>query len=383
MTTSSAPVTDAQVFSFLEGLRRNFPDPRDNRGKRHSLEFTLVAVAVAMLSRCQTLSSVHRFICNKLDWLRELTGMPCAAALSRAYLPRFLDRLSWTALCRLIGQHFNSAVSLEHWVAVDGKALRGSSDEDTREAVVMAVAHDSGEDLARAPQSGAKTSEIPVVRQLLTDAGLLSHRISMDAMHCNEETLSLIAQAGGTYLVQVKGNQPVLEQLCGSLALHEPSLAFLTDVDKGHGRVTTRTHHLLPLRATTLDARWDASHLRYLVVTHRETYTPAKRGTSTELSYYVTNMTDTWTHASLLAELARAIRGHWTVESNNWVRDVTLGEDWVRVGASNQAQVLALLRSLTLNLLRKTGGQNLQAVLDRFCYVPSALADWLKATKVL
>lgn len=309
--------------------------------------------------------------------------MPKATVLSRAYLPRFLDRMDWSALGQLIGKHFHVAVALDDWVAVDGKALRGSACGDQREAVVLAVAHGSGEEVARAPQSGPKTSEVYVVRQLLEDAGLLRRKVSMDALHCNPQTLALIAQAQGTYLVQVKGNQPELEHLCGTLALCEPALSSLAHLDKGHGRVTVRTHHLLALRAGVLDVRWAPCQARYLVAVHRETYTYATRTTATELSYYVTNARCIGSPANVLAELAAAIRGHWRVESNNWVRDVTLGEDRTRVAAPNQSQVLALLRSLVLNLLRRAKGPSLQAVVDRFCHMPAALADWLRQMRVL
>lgn len=58
----SAAINGTQVLSFLEGLCTGLPDLRDNRGKRHSQEFTLVAVAIAMMAQCRTLSSIHRFI---------------------------------------------------------------------------------------------------------------------------------------------------------------------------------------------------------------------------------------------------------------------------------------------------------------------------------
>jgi hypothetical protein len=234
----------------------------------------------------------------------------CAAALSRAYLPRFLDRMSWGALGRLMANHFSAVSAHDAWVALAGKALRGSCRGEQREAVVLAVAHDTGEELARALQSGPKASEITVVRELLQETGLARRKVTLDALHCNPDTLGLIAQAQGTYLVQVKGNQPELLRQCCTRAIHEPALAGLSQTDKGHGRVTTRTCQLLPLRGNSLDARWAACQLRYLVTVHRVVYTCATQVTSTELSYYVTNAQGATAPAPRLERLSSAIQGH-------------------------------------------------------------------------
>jgi predicted transposase YbfD/YdcC len=381
----TAAVNAPQVLSFLEGLRLHLPDRRDNRGKRHSHEFTLVSIVIALLAQCQTLSSVHRFMGFRLEWLRELTGMLDARALSRAYLPRFLDRIDWVGLNGLVGAHFQGALLPGTWVAIDGKVLRGStsSDESVRETVVLAVAHGSGLDVARATQSGPKSSEVVAVRKLLQDSGLASHKVTLDALHCNPETLSIIATAAGEYVTSVKGNQPELLALCGAIAAREPAQARLREVDKGHGRVSSRSYQLLPLRGSALDKRWACCEPRYLVTVMREVYTCKTQATARELSYYITNATGPASATCRLAELAHAIQGHWAVESNNWVRDVVLKEDQVRISAPQQAQVMALLRSLALNLLRQAGGHSLQAQMEQLCHVPSVFAAWLKQRLVL
>ena len=41
------------------------------------------------------------------------------------------------------------------------------------------------------------------------------------------------------------------------------------------------------------------------------------------------------TAKSLAGELAQAVRGHWAVESNNWIRDVSFREDGIKTKAGN------------------------------------------------
>ena len=61
----SAQVTysDAEVRSFVEALRE-FPDGRDNRGKRHALGFVVAAVVLAILNGRSKVSSRYRYLDN-------------------------------------------------------------------------------------------------------------------------------------------------------------------------------------------------------------------------------------------------------------------------------------------------------------------------------
>lgn len=51
-------------------------------------------------------------------------------------------------------------------------------------------------------------------------------------------------------------------------------------------------------------------------------------------------------------EVARAIRGHWLVESHHWHLDVTFREDANRTLNKHVAYNLNILRKLALNILR-------------------------------
>ena len=51
-------------------------------------------------------------------------------------------------------------------------------------------------------------------------------------------------------------------------------------------------------------------------------------------------------------EVARAIRGHWLIESHHWHLDVTFGEDACRVLDRAVSYNLGVLRRLALNFLR-------------------------------
>ena len=168
---------------------------------------------LATLVGRSNVSGIHRFIRNRISWLREVTGYENAELISRAHLPRLLNRLDWDTLNDLIEQHFGICIERDEnkeWVAIDGKVLRGTVKGGDKQSVVLSVTHDSRKVIAQARQTGNKSSEIPVVQDLLKSSGLERQKVTLDAHHLNPLTTFQIHQAGGLYLIQVKKNQPIL-----------------------------------------------------------------------------------------------------------------------------------------------------------------------------
>ncbi|TXL21686.1 hypothetical protein BMR03_12595, partial [Methylococcaceae bacterium HT2] len=166
------PFNDKEIASFVDMLNTELPDIRDNRGKRHSLTSVIVGVVLATLVGRQKLSEIHRFISNRIVWLSELTKTKLIKPISRAHLPRLLDGLNWTSVNDLVERCFGVKIQhdeIKKWVAIDGKALRGTLDSGDKQNIVLAVDHDTREVVAQARQCGDKASEIPVVRELLKD----------------------------------------------------------------------------------------------------------------------------------------------------------------------------------------------------------------------
>jgi predicted transposase YbfD/YdcC len=198
------------------------------------------------------------------------------------------------------------------------------ADAGDKQNIVLAIDHHTREIVAQARQSGDKSSEIPVVRELLKDSGLEKQKVSLDAHHFNPITTAQIHQADGIYLTQVKENQAIFLKQCKSLPIQSKPLAETISHEKAHGRVTTRRAQLFSLDSLSLDSRWQSSGLSALIVMERETVEVAKQKTTFDTSYYVSNSAiESSSIQALTEELAGAIRFHWGVESNNWIRDVT------------------------------------------------------------
>jgi predicted transposase YbfD/YdcC len=323
---------------------------------------------------------------NKIHWLREITGIHDAQVISRAHLPRMLAKIDWVALSIVINECYGEQVKdliQNEWISADGKVLRGTLKSGEKQAIIHAVSHESRIDVAQACQAGDKSSEITVMREFMKETGLEKSKMSLDAHHCNPETMAQIEQAGGQYLIQVKENQPKLLEYCRNLG-GQLSLAETVDYDLSHGLVCTREAHLHQLDLSVIDSRWDKSGLQTLVVMNRETFNKATQEMTDETSYYLSNYQNVHKQYTV-SLLAKVIRGHWVVESNNWQLDVTFGEDSVRTKEGNQALIMGKLRCFSMNLIRwsKKGITNFQATIEQFIDSPATLISMLRQVNFL
>ena len=69
---------------------------------------------------------------------------------------------------------------------------------------------------------------------------------------------------------------------------------------------------------------------------------------SAETAYFITSLSPEKTSPK---ELLALIRGHWSIESLHWVRDMAFDEDRCRVRTKHGPRNLASLRNLTLAIL--------------------------------
>lgn len=80
--------------------------------------------------------------------------------------------------------------------------------------------------------------------------------------------------------------------------------------------------------------------------------------TRRETVYLITSLAPRQADAARLLAL---IRGHWSVESRHWLRDLTFGEDAARLRSGAAPQIMAALRNLVITLIRRPGTTQIAA----------------------
>ena len=78
-----------------------------------------------------------------------------------------------------------------------------------------------------------------------------------------------------------------------------------------------------------------------------------------------------------LTQLSKAIRGRWSIETDNYIRDVTLGEDDIKTQKGNRTRAEATLRTTALEWLKCENPKNFNALLDNFADSELFLTNFL------
>lgn len=213
----------------------------------------------------------------------------------------------------------------------DGKELRGSIETGNRrgEALVQLVRHEDGRVLAQQRYDGSKESERPCLQDLIAQSGAIRQKITADALHLCPAMTEPIAQVGGIFLIGLKENQKeLLAEMKRHTACLMPADEQLT-VDKGHGRLEQRHYFQYDVSQAYVEQRWDKSNFQSLFKVER-TRIHLKTGLqSVETAYYLSNGAFKEEN-----DYFTAIRNHWSVEVNNYVRDSSLQEDHLRTKKS-------------------------------------------------
>ena len=188
-------------------------DPRDRRFITHLLGDILTIALCALLSGAKSFEDIAAFGRTKEAWLRSLGltlphGIPSHDTFRDLFChlaPNvFQDCFtSWiNALCAHLG--------VKH-VQIDGKALRGSRGLDgTCLHLVSAWVGANSLTLGQVAVED-KSNEITAIPKLLKMLELEGALVSIDAMGCQKEIAQAIRDTKADYLLQVKGNQPILE----------------------------------------------------------------------------------------------------------------------------------------------------------------------------
>ena len=133
-------------------------------------------------------------------------------------------------------------------------------------------------------------------------------------------------------------------------AAHKGQVEVDVDLDKGHGRIETRTVSVLR-QVDWLDGdRRFPGEVRFVnarAIVRVEARAELKGRSRFDTRYYITSC------ARCAAALGQTIRGHWGIENTlHWTLDVTFQEDLSRVRNGHGAQNMALIRKFAFNKLR-------------------------------
>jgi predicted transposase YbfD/YdcC len=296
---------------------------------------------------------------HHLDFLRQFSdfhhGIPCAR-----WLRSLINRIDPGLFARCFQGWIESLWAGRHdFIAIDGKTARRTHDHRKGlKALHTLSAYATTARLTLAqlcvPEKTNEITAIPELLDHLAETGQLAGAlVTIDAMGCQVEIADRIVAHKADYMLALKGNQPTLEADVIDYFHTAPAaeLVTKTTVEKGHGRIETRTYTASTVVDWIVSARSYPGQSRFTTIktiVKVDTRTEHADRSSFDARTYITS-------APLdIERISTAIRGHWGVESMHWLLDVAFKDDLSRYRAGHGAKNMAVVRRFALNLVRST-----------------------------
>jgi predicted transposase YbfD/YdcC len=346
----------ARVALLLEHFSE-LSDEREPGQIMYPLDEVLLLVTCATIASCDDFDDIVAWGEHHLDFLRRFSefhfGVPC-----ERWLRSLVNRVD----PMLFGHCFDGWIAAlwpdrHDLIAIDGKTARRTQDRRKGlKALHTLSAYASNARLTLAQLSvPEKTNEITAIPDLLDQLALAKQLegalVTIDAMGCQVEIADKIVAHKADYLLALKGNQPNLEDDVERYFAEAPAseLATKTTVEKGHGRIETRTY------TASKNVGWIVSERSYPGQPRFTTIkTIVKVDSRTEHADRSTVDTRTYICSAPLdiERIAAAVRGHWGVESMHWLLDVAFKDDQSRYRTGHGAKNMAAVRRFALGLVR-------------------------------
>jgi len=326
------------------------PDPRAYNSQHDLTDVVFVALA-AVLCGAVHCTEMEVFAEARLDLLRQFVplenGAPSHDTFSRVL--GALDPEAFNAAFARFMASFGAQARIDapKHVAVDGKSLRRAYEKGRSHMpplVVTAVGCDTFMSLSQVVAEAGGEAQAAI--EALKILSLKGCTVTGDALHCHRRLTKAVRDAGGHYVLAIKGNQAKLVKEAEA-ALDKAAASSKTAIceteDTAHGRHEVRRAFVTGLRQSP-----GPNALEGLVAVARVEAWRTDGGKTT-------HNVRTYALSRRMApdEVLRFVRRHWAIENDlHWQLDVLMAEDQTRNRKHNGPANLAVLRRLSLNVLR-------------------------------
>ena len=323
-------------------------DFRIDRRKKYPLYEILMIAVCAMVAGAKGPTDFERFGKAKFKFLKKFlplqNGIPSHDTFRRV-------------LGKLDPKRFNAA--LVKWpgsvsdvtgdvISIDGKLLRRALTKDGKMPCIVSAYSKRSKLVIGQVKADEKSNEITAIPSLLDLLYVKGAIVTIDAAGCQKKTVKKILKRDAEHMISLKGNQSTMHDEIRNF-MQDPDFKRkfkkVKTVDKGHGRVETRTCW------QTDDIGWFEDKgkwagLKSVCMLETEVYDMTKKMTTRESRFFISSLPVDPKRA------LEAIRSHWGVEAMHWTLDMDFDEDRSRAGTEDIAENLAMLRHVVINVLR-------------------------------
>lgn len=325
-------------------------DSRQEKKILHKMMDIIMLVFFAMLANADDWVEMEVFGREHESFLRDYlelpNGIPSHDTIQRVFAmvpAEFLENFQKKWNDTLSGEEGSKIKKL---LAIDGKTQRGNGNKSQKANHIVSAVDERGFCLGQ-KRVEEKTNEIKAIPELLDRLNIKGTIVTTDAMGTQTAIAKKIHQKRADYVLALKANQGSLLEdvrLYFSDGEFLSKCAYKKTVEKARGRIEKREYW------QTDDLSWlsqkkEWAGLKSAILT-RNTTTGADGEARMEERCFISSL------PLGIEEAARAVRGHWMVESYHWHLDVTFREDGNHTLEKQAAYNLNIMRKLSLNILK-------------------------------
>jgi hypothetical protein len=237
-TSPRSPARPAAIRSLVEQLK-GLPEYRSRIGLYPLWGLVAIAVLAHLCGAPRGQKDLAKFARGLSQAQRHALGVrrqkngryPAPSQPTFCRLMKHLDAAALETILLQAQHQIRGPAPADELIVLDGKQPRHGGGH----AVLTAVAVPSQYYLGSALVD-TKTNEIPVARALFHQLDLDGRKVSLDALHTQDQTArALVLEHGADYLLTVKDNQPTLRANIARL-VEPPPTSFPPSADRDAGR---------------------------------------------------------------------------------------------------------------------------------------------------
>ena len=338
--------------SLIESLKK-VNDFRRKQGQKYPLWLILLIVILGLMAGHLEYRALGDFAKSQQILLKKYFHLRSLKTPSYSTIRRTMMGVDWSNLMDVFNQWSSQlAIGDEEcqWLAIDGKSLKSTVENHQNSqqnfvSIISVFCQKNGLVLHLSRIENKNKSELHQVQDIARDSGIHDRVFTLDALHCQKQTVQAISEGGNDYLIAVKKNQLTLYKSLKNISETATPLSQNLTQDISHGRNICRKVSVFEL-PDSIKSLWTNSQ-RFIQIERSGT-----RGGKPyqEVAYQLSSCQE---NAQIFAE---SIRGHWGIENKlHWVKDVIFKEDKSRLHQFQPVTNFSILSTIAINLFRILG----------------------------